>query len=104
MRDGVSFLCCVKIGALRSDLSHTVSSKCEAVSVADEPESDETLVGVIAEHKIAFLPVSGSSRNQGCCVLAGIGGLDWLAWIDWSAQSPDGRTDSDAAREVGGDE
>jgi hypothetical protein len=44
----------------------------EGLGHASEPESDETLVGVIAEHKISFLLVSGSSRDHGCC-RAGLG-------------------------------
>src|SRR6266851_9361133 len=39
----------------------------EGFGHAGEPESDETLVGVIAEHRISFLLVSGSSRDHGCC-------------------------------------
>src|SRR5258708_11447977 len=37
---GSDFLGCVKIGALRSDLSHAVSIECEAVSVVDEAVED----------------------------------------------------------------
>ena len=39
----------------------------EGLGHAGEPEREQAFVGVVGEHKVSFLQVSGSSRGHGCC-------------------------------------